>query len=198
MKTILFGKAIFVLLVLCGFILLIGYFYSTYNCKQVSEVTLTEWQQLSNLTYGAFGIILGYLYFSSKVVIDRDIAKKDRARNRIAYIREELIQIDKLIEQILIYDIKNADELSKIRLEIDKRFMLLMNNYLENNENLIGFTNNELNSIVTLNSFVTNSKIISEVELDSLTKIACSKERLEYLSVFYEATGMCMQKIENL
>jgi hypothetical protein len=76
--------------------------------------------------------------------------------------------------------------------------MLLMNNYLENNENLIGFTNNELNSIVTLNSFVTNSKIISEVELDFLTKIARSKERLEYLSVFYEATGMCMQKIENL
>lgn len=71
MKIILIFKAILVLLVLFGFIFLIGLFYSFYNCKQISEVTLTEWQQFSNLTYGAFGIILGYLYFSSKIVIQK-------------------------------------------------------------------------------------------------------------------------------
>lgn len=202
MKTIskalfLILKTILALAILCGFIILIGYFYSQYLCKQITEITLLEWQQLANLTYGAFGIVLGYLYFISKITIDSNNAKKERIRNRLVYIREELIQADKLIEQIFNFHIKDKDELYKIRLEIDRRFMLLTNNYLENNDDLIGFSDKELASIVAVYSFVNNSNIISEIEFNLLYRSARSTERLKYLDVFYEATTMCIQKLEK-
>lgn len=191
--------AIVVLVFLSLLILIMGCFYSILTCKKISNITLQEWQQLSNLVYGASGIMLGYLYFKSKIAIDEDYAKKDRIRNRITYIREELIQVDKLIDQILQLQINDKDELTRVRLEIDKRFMLLMNNFIESNSDLIGFEKNELDSIVALNSFVSNSAIISEIDLSLLKNESNrSSERIKYLEKLYEATTMCMLKIENL
>lgn len=85
--------AIFILITLIAFIFSIGLLYSHCTHKHLHQITLTEWQQFSNLVYGASGIILGYLYFKSKIDIDSDNAKKDRIRNRVTYIREELILI---------------------------------------------------------------------------------------------------------
>ncbi|MCP5245193.1 MAG: hypothetical protein H6937_04270 [Burkholderiales bacterium] len=180
------------------FIFFIGYLYSIHTCKKISVFTLTEWQQIAIISYGGIGITLGFLYFVLKIIIDTENAKKDRIRNRLLYIHEELIQTDKLIEQILNFQINDENELKKIRFEINKKFSLLINNYIENNDKLIGFTNEELDSIIAVHSFVDKSKIISNEELNSLKESNVSAERLDYLDVFLEATTMCMQKLENL
>jgi hypothetical protein len=192
----------FVLLVLS--IICFGYYFSKFNSIELSSISLSQWQQIAAIVFGGLGLILGYLYFISRIDIEKKNSKNERIRVRLMYIHNELKEADKLIEKIFRSQFWTSSQLLYLREDIDKRLEILANNYLEENENLIKFTKDELAKIVGLHSFFNNSKVLYFEKFFAIKFTLLrgegdvATERYEYIEIFKAATNTCIHKLENL
>ena len=169
----------------------------SYLIDIMSSLNLEDWRSIATIVYGIIGLSLGYWYFNKKIEIDKNDLRNDRSRNRLTFIYDELNRTDKLTSMILDLDISSNESLSKIRAQLDRMF-LLINLYLDNNENLLGFSDDEIKSIIAVHSFIINSEILSSLEFKDLKKEECSKEDVKYIEILQEARTILLQKIESV
>lgn len=194
---------IFVLLFLClsTIFLIIFYFYFDQELNDfyttLGQLSLTDWRSVAHIGYGALGLILGYWYFIRKVKLEDTNSKKDRARKRFSYLYEEYCRGDELVNEILDLEVLNENDLKKKRNQIDRLF-LSINNYLDCNDSLLGFSSDELESLLAVHSFINSSEIIFEMKFDNLQKSDTANEYDKYCDVIQDARTICLQKEESL
>ncbi len=165
--------------------------------ERLSTLGLQDWQAISGIFYGAIGLFLGYLFFNKRVTIDNRNLVNDRVRKRLSYIYDEFNRADTISEMILDITIRNDDDLNQARAGLDKK-LTLINAYLDNNDKLLKFNAEELNSILKVHSFISNSEIIFSLDYKTLKKTDRSGERLRYLDIIQEARTICLQKMESV
>lgn len=181
--------------------LICGLKFSDINYLEVvltslSQMEIRDWQSASSIIYGALGLILGYLFFHKRVIIDNQNHEHDRIRSRLSYIYEEFKRVDDLANQIFSREAKDDIKLCEVRSKLDKT-LILMNEFLDNNDKLMKFNSDELESILKVHSVISNSNVISEVNHRVLEEADITEERLLFSDAIQEARTICLQKMES-
>jgi len=171
------------------------FFFIQKAVNTLLDLNLKEWQALATIVYGAVALSLGYIYFSRKLTVDNEVSANDRARKRLIYLLEQLDRIDAIAIKILNLDFDNNKHLKRAREELD-RVLLLIDLYLDNNDKLLKLTTKELDVMVKVHSYISNSVIISEMTYDDLSETNCIEEYYSYIDVTQDARSVCLQKEE--
>lgn len=158
--------------------------------------SLDDWYKSASILYGALGLYLGYLFFIKKNEFDNDILRNEKSSKFVQYIYDEINNADKIVSIILKADLTSQQELDSARAKLDTMFLSL-NNLLDNNDALLRFTSDELDTIIKLHSHISNNNIIFNADLDKITIDDANKEKLNYIPVLQEARSTCLQKLAS-
>lgn len=72
-----------ILILICSLVIVFyGSIYSISKHQSTLDLQLVEWQQISTITLGMLGIVLGYLYFKFKINLDHLNGKKERIHTK--------------------------------------------------------------------------------------------------------------------
>ena len=147
--------------------------------------------------FGIIGIFFGYYYFNQKIRFDRSSAKNKRKRARLETLLNELKHYDSLVDKILRLELKIKADIDQVRLKIDRSFDIV-NVYLEQNDVLFGFHENDLLRIIRVNSFVEKNPYIMEKDINTLKKqkTYLYSIRYEYREIFHDAITVCLKYME--
>ncbi len=167
-----------------------------------NKLNLNDWNAIISIIassivalVGILGLILGYYYYKSRLEYDQCNVEKEKKRCRLQIIFEQLEAYNAIIERVFILDIQNENELTKLRDKIERSFELI-EICLELNDKLFNFTNEEIKTILAVNSFVDKNALIMRENFDSLSRQAFQSIRLNYIDKIQKARGVCLNKME--
>ena len=145
---------------------------------------------ISSTVTGFLGLLLGYIYFDRKNILDEQLKKREQSRNRLQFVINELSKYDEQVDEIISLRISKDEELSRCRSKI-QRYFENVQVLLEHNELLLGLKDDDLNIIMMVNSYVEQSKEIMELDFDKLQNMNMSEIRATHIDNMQEAKKIC-------
>lgn len=158
-------------------------------CSNVSDVLMAS--------LAAVGLLLGYYYYKSRVELDDNTERKRRVRKRMQFLLDELVSYDLFVKKILYFLIEDSKDLTLNRYRVEDTFDRIAS-WLEHNDKLFGFSNDEIKDILAVNSFVDKNDLITTEEFESLDskRAALLAIKPEYAYLFRKARFVCMDRME--
>jgi hypothetical protein len=150
---------------------------------------------VSGIMLGIIGIILGYFYFDNRIQMDEFIQKRDRRGKRLETFISKLDQCDENVHRILAHAVSNDSELTLVRTYIQIIFENITS-MLDNSEELLGITKDDVRIILKVNSFVDNNDIITRYSFSDLSITDISTVREDYIEQMRAARNVCFQSIK--
>lgn len=147
-------------------------------------------------TFSSFaGVTLGLFYYFHKKENDEKAGRNERIRTRIKLIIDQLNTYDSLVAEVILKRVENEKDLEKVRGKIS-RCPEIINAILENNEKLLNFKPNEVETIMKLFSFVEQCKYIMEEPHDIVSKGEIRDLKETYIDLLQETRKVCYLKSE--
>lgn len=141
------------------------------------------------------GLFLGYYFYKSRLEYDNTVATRERKRTHLNYMLKELNKFDSLVDNVLGFRFNNKESLNELRTKIDRRFENITV-LLDENQKLIGLTNEELKIILKVNSFIDKNKVIMYEKYSKLNRKVMTQEKDKYIDLIQSARRVCYSKFE--
>ena len=133
---------------------------------------------------GFLGIILGYIYFTKRIAIDKEFKKRQEQHRHLELLLNEIDNHDKTVYKILLNAIKDEKELHCTRGEIG-RFFDNMTPILEDGKRICGLTEVAIEKTIEMHAYVDKSFILTRAgysELNAATLEIAKESYCEKLS----------------
>ena len=152
------------------------------------DVTL----KTAQLILGLGGLILGICYYHLRKNFFLINEKKQRVRNRLDHIIDELNKIDGHVRTLFKSKIPDRSELIDVKNSLDAESQWI-NLYLEINDELLGFSKDELGKLVSVGSFI-EKVVYSQDDQDGSSLDSTTYQY--YIQMLQEARAVCLKKME--
>ncbi|PKM78426.1 MAG: hypothetical protein CVU90_02705 [Firmicutes bacterium HGW-Firmicutes-15] len=169
----------------------------------LSFTSINDWANyytaISSIVTAISAIIavgLGYFYYVNRNDFENDTNSKERIRQRLNLIIFELDWYDECVSRILCMDI-SEDDLEKIRYKLTRSFETIVA-LLDNNAKLLSLKDEDISTILKINSFVDKSDPIMIFGFGKLmeNKEQLAKEKEIYIELFQTAKMICFNNTE--
>ena len=175
--------------------LIVNYQINFYIISDNNLKSFQAYNVIIGIVIALMGVFGGYLYFKHKDNVDRQSTIRSDKKNKVEYLISVLEQYDKIICQYLFLKMKNEkkdkNDLQRLHFEILKlnfRYTTL----LENFEDIFKFSSEEINKIISIQSYVENN-ILFNVDLI----LPGSQELLSgYAEIFNSGLSQCIKKLK--
>ncbi len=150
--------------------------------------------QIVGIVATTLGVALGYVYYSSRLSFDDRIFLQKRKRKHLDCLLEELKNFDRFVDEIICFQVHSEEELRLIRNKILRSFenIVIM---LEENSLLLEFSDEEINTILKVNSFVEKNQLLMFQPFDSLKEESFILIKDVYINLIQDARRTCYKKI---
>lgn len=151
------------------------------------------------LWVGVVGVLLGYLYFKSRLKFDSESLSRDRQRAQLSLLLERLDKVDVSMGRVL--ELGSGEEERRRESERVLRELDQVVSMVEQGDKLMGIDEGDMRAIVRLNSFAEgyarrllgSSVVTVEREADRRRERGADKER--YGELLQEARRRCISRI---
>ncbi len=141
------------------------------------------------------GVTLGLFYYFHKKENDEKSGRNERIRTRIKLIIDQLNTYDSLVAEVILKRVENEKDLEIVRGKIS-RCPEIINAILDNNEKLLNFKPDEVETIMKLFSFVEQCKYIMEEPHDTVSTVEIRDIKGTYIDLLQETRKVCYLKSE--
>jgi hypothetical protein len=155
----------------------------------------TVLSSVSSIVTGFLGLILGYMYFKMRNEFESNSSLSNRMRGRTQLIIEQLNKYDEQVDEILSGRCTLDEELKRYRGKIERLFEIV-EILIDNNEKLLKFTEDDIKTVMYVNSFVEQTPEIMEFNIIELGKSNLSDLRQTYIEKIQDARRMLFLKTE--
>jgi len=150
------------------------------------------------MVIATMGIGLGFYYFFRKNRLESEGKIRDRCFGRIEELHKQLNSYDSAVDNILALKVTSQPELDSSRHTVRRSFEIV-NVILDVDTALLTWSDDELRSILQVNSFVDKSDLIMNVSFEELKCSEILKVEYEkYLDYLQEARKTCLSKSDKL
>ena len=155
----------------------------------------TVLSSVASIVTGSLGLILGYMYFKMRNEFESNSNLSNRMRGRTQLIIEQLNKYDEQVDEILSGRCTLDDDLKRHRGKIERLFEIV-EILIDNNEKLLKFTEDDIKTVMYVNSFVEQTPEIMEFNIIELEKSNLSDLRQTYIEKIQDARRMLFLKTE--
>jgi len=141
---------------------------------------------------GILALFLGIFYFFYRLKYDSDARVTETRRQQLKLLSEQLSIYDCYVEKILNKIPSNNKELTYLRNKISKQFELI-NVMLKSYKDVLKFNENDIDSILDVDSFVDNSEIIMRTPYETYIKESLYVTRDQYIEKIKTAQKICLK-----
>jgi hypothetical protein len=178
-------KIIFVvfIILLCIFIFYIYCPYHAYNYK-LNELKdyFAVVNTFTTLIIGIIGLIIGLFYYYDK----------ESRRPRVKYLLDNLNSYDNLLTDFFNMSFNNQKELDALRNKISRGFemieLILNSSFL-----IMKFSDDDIRTILKINSYVDKSEVIMRTPFPSLEKVKFLDSQDTYVELIKSAKWVCIK-----
>lgn len=164
-------------------------------------LSLSQLQAYYSIVYSIFAILvgvaglgLGFFYFHNRKRVEREASDRDHLRKRADILMEELNAYDKCVHRVLGMSVRDAQELTEMRVEIERIFEVIQD-MLDQWQSLLGLKDDDLRRIIRINSFVDKCDTIMRTEFAELSLQEMYPIKDRYQELVREARRTCYVKI---
>lgn len=142
---------------------------------------------------GSVGVILGYFYYKDKQKNDEKRERREKKAMRIDRFLKVVDDCDSIIERLFHKQVGNDGELKLLLDQLQKNSELLMI-FMENNEKLIGFSDEEMSPVREWYSIIGSSPIVKVLRKRQITERLIQVEQEKYRSAIRSAKNVLICK----
>ncbi len=140
------------------------------------------------------GLFLGYLYYIHKLKVDKETAELERKRQNLDYLIKAINNYNDWVDEIIHFRFSNSTELEKIREKISRSYETITT-MLTHKTKLLGFNDENAQTIFRVHSFVEQNKILMQDSHQDLTKEKLLSVKSKYIDLIQDARQTCFEKI---
>jgi len=179
---------VFIFYIYCPF------FGNSYNLSEKQKY-FSIIGSFSVLFTSIIGLLLGSFYYFDKLKNDELNFKKEKSRQKLSLLLQELINFDELVDQVINKQFKNRKTLDYIRNKISRSFEIIEILITQNKE-ILDLSDNDINKILEVNSFVDKSQTIMHSKYSEIIKISLYEIKDIYIEKIKDAKRVCFLKAE--
>lgn len=143
---------------------------------------------------GVIGLSLGYYYYIGRHEVEKTIADIERKRKRMDDLIQKIESYDAIVNAFINKYFDNDEDLSKLRNQMTHSFDTI-EIMLELSDNLLGLNDEDVQTIVRVNSFVEQNEIIMRAPLQDLSAEILNSIRDRYAMLIAEAIRVCYKRV---
>ncbi len=161
------------------------------NAARNYYTVLSSWL---TLILGVTGLTLGFFYYKDKHRVDATITSIEKKRKRLDDLIKKIDSFDYLVDDVIHGRFKDANELKHLRSKISRSFeeVVIM---LELSQKLLGLEEEDVKTILRINSFVDKNDIIMYANFDLLNEGVLLSVKDEYVDLLQDARRICFKKV---
>lgn len=147
-----------------------------------------------SLIVGTLGLVLGYFYYLSKYKNDCLAESIERKRKRLNDLIECINQFDEIVDNIIHYRFSSISDLKHLRNRISRKFEVV-EIMLQLNKDLLGLQDEEVKTILRVNSFVEQNDIIMHINYEQINETVLFTVKDRYIDLIQEARRICYKNV---
>lgn len=140
------------------------------------------------------GLVLGYFHFENRKEFDNTLIRSECKRNYLNYLLGLINKYDENVDKIMFTQLEHQQDLNLTRTEIGRCFdnISIM---LEENQTLLGFSDEDLISVIQIHSFVDKNDDLMREDIDKFQTVDFNIIRDEFKPLIQDARRSCYKNI---